>query len=483
MEKNDEIVMMCEALGTNGEGIARLPEATVFVPGFLPGERAKVRILKTKGRIAYGKVIEVYTPAEERVRPVCPIFLRCGGCQLQHMSYRMQIRYKTGLVGEALRKIGGIEYRVPSCVRSDKEYGYRNKLQLPIGRADGENAIGFYRERSHRIVRTMRCPIHPEWAQKVIEATYRFMEKCGLDGYDEQTGSGQLRHIVVRELRGKYLVTLVSTERTLKGIDYFLHLLDGVFSEYSFYLNYHPTQDNVVFGKEFQLLKGKGSYTGTASGISYEAGPATFLQVNDGVRNGLYDKALSFTAAGDTVIDCYAGGGLLTAMFARKCGRAYGLEIVPEAVSCADRLAENNGLKENMTNLCGDVKELLPALLERERGAVVVLDPPRAGLERSVVDLLIRCAPEKIIMISCNPATLARDLGLLLGTLADSENGLVKTGAPTTGYQISYLQPFDMFPQTKHVETLVLLSKKKPDSHIVVDVEFGEGEGKISLKH
>lgn len=460
MEKNDTVVAVGEALGSNGEGIARVGDTVVFVPYLLPGERAEVRILKSKGKIAYGKIVELFTPAEERARPQCSVFSRCGGCQLQHLRYREQLRLKTSIVEDALRKIGGISRQVPLCEKSEKEYGYRNKLQLPIGFDRGQNVVGFYAERSHRIVKTEECPLHPAWSKKLVSAVYAFMEKCGLDGYDETAKTGQLRHIVVRELQKRFIVTLVTTERTLPGIDYFLYLLDGIFPEYSFYLNYHPEDGNVIFGKEFTLLKGVGIYECKESGVSYEAGPNTFVQVNDGVRAKLYEKAVSFVREGDTVIDCYSGGGLLTALFAKKCGKAYGIEIVPEASACADRLKAKNGLEGRMTNICGTVERQLDALLEREPNATVVLDPPRSGIERSVLKGLLAKKVGKLIIISCNPATLARDLGILTGTLTETDAGELVKGGGDGEYAIEYLQPFDMFPQTKHVETLVVLSRK-----------------------
>ncbi|MDE6274752.1 MAG: 23S rRNA (uracil(1939)-C(5))-methyltransferase RlmD, partial [Clostridiales bacterium] len=370
------------------EGIVRSQDMTVFVPFLLLGEKAEIRILKTKGNIAYGKIVELFTPAEERVRPVCPVFGRCGGCQLQHENYRAQLKFKTELVKSALEKIGGIKFSVPPCVASEKEYGYRNKLQMPIGRLNGENAIGFYAERSHRIVKTDACPIHHEWAERVIAAVYKFMDTCGLDGYDEETGEGQLRHIVVRELKGKYIVTLVSAVRDISGIDYFVHLLGEIFKEFSLYLNFHAEKTNVVFGEEFRLIAGSGFYECSEAGIFYEAGAQTFVQVNEGIRGKLYAQAVELVSAGETVIDCYAGGGLLTAMFAKKCGKAYGIEIVPEASACAEKLKERNGLSAQMTNICGDVAKELGALLTREKDATVVLDPPRGGVERSVLKTL-----------------------------------------------------------------------------------------------
>lgn len=461
MEKNAEFTGVCEAFGSNGEGIVKSGGFTVFVPQLLPGEKARVKVLKTKGNIAYGRAQEIFTPAEDRVRPKCAVFSRCGGCQLQHLRYRAQLKYKSDLVRDALRKIGGISSEVPLCERSDREYGYRNKLQLPIGRCAEGNAVGFYAERSHRIVRTEECPIHPAWAEKVISAVTRFMDTCGLDGYDERTGEGQLRHIVVRELKGKFIVTLVTAARELKGIDFFVHLLDEIFPEYSLYLNLNAKNTNVVFGEEFILVKGKGVYECTENGITFEAGASTFVQVNEGVRTKLYEKAVSFAEEGETVIDCYAGGGLMTAMFARKCGRAFGIEVVPEASVCADSLKAKNGLADKMFNVCGKVEEKLSLILSREKGAAVVLDPPRSGAERSVLKELIAQNVRKVIMISCNPATLARDLGILTGSLKETESGeLVKSEKADGNYKIDFIQPYDMFPQTKWAETLVVLTRK-----------------------
>ena len=462
LQKNDILTVTCDSIGTNGEGIARADGVLLFVPYFLTGERARVKVLKVKGSTAYAKVEELLTPAEDRLRPACPVFARCGGCQLQHMAYRLQLRFKTALVRDTLKKLGGVTAEVSACERSEAEYNYRNKLQLPIGTVNGKNVVGFYAERSHRIVDTDVCPIHPDWAAPLIAAVKKFMEKCGLDGYDEVTHEGQLRHIVVRQLGKKFLITLVTAVRELKGIDYFLFLLDDIFPAYSFFLNFNDRDTNVVFGEEFQLLKGPGVYERTEGGITYEAGANTFLQVNEGVRGKLYSRAVAFAGENETVIDCYAGGGLMTAMFAKKCKKAYGIEVVEEAHRMADRLKERNGLP-GMENLCGKVESVLPALLEKEREATVVLDPPRAGVERSVLKALIASDVQKLIMISCNPATLARDLGVLTGTLRETEKGeLVRAQGEEGGaFEIASVQPFDMFPQTKWVETLVLLQRKR----------------------
>ena len=461
MEKNDVITLVASGYGSNCEGVGRVGEHTVFVPFLIKGERAKVKILRVKDKIAYGKVEEVLTPAEERVRPACAVFSRCGGCRLQHVRYRDQLAIKTGLVRDMLRKIGGLDVSVPLCERSEREYGYRNKLQLPIGQQNGKNAIGFYAERSHRIVPTSDCALHPDWAGKLISALSDFMEKCGLDGYDEETGQGELRHILVRTLKGGTLVVLVTTVRKLNGIDYLLHRLDEIFPNYSFFLNFNDRRTNVVLGEEFSLLKGQPTYTVEEGGILYEAGASTFLQVNEGVRQKLYARALSLVEEGETVIDCYSGGGMLTAMFAKKCGRAYGIEVVREASECARSLAKKNGLEARMTCITGRVEEELAGVLQREPNAVIVLDPPRAGVDRRVIEAIVESGAKKIVMISCNPATLARDLGLLTGTLVENERGELKKVTPAQGaYSVSLVQPYDMFPQTKHVETLICLEQK-----------------------
>ncbi len=460
MEKNDVITVTAQAVGSQCEGIAYVDGTTIFVPYLLPGERARVKILKVKGNIAYAKPEEIITPAEERVRPRCPVFYRCGGCQLQHVRYREQLKYKRELVKETLRKIGGVTAHVSSCERSEKEYGYRNKLQLPVGMKNGETVVGFYAERSHSIVPTDSCAIHPEWADQVIAALKNFMEKCGLDGYDEINETGHVRHLVVRELKRKFIVTLVVTTEEIKGIDYFVYLLNAIFPEYSLFLNINQKNTNVIFGDRFIRIAGSETYECTDCGITFEAGPNTFVQVNDGVRTKLYEQVVSLAEDG-TVIDCYSGGGLLTALLAQKCGKAYGIEVVPEASACADALKERNGLADKMINICGKVEEELAALLEKEKNATVVLDPPRSGVERSVLKTLISYCASKIIMVSCNPATLARDLGILMGTLIETEKGeLIKTENPDTMYEINFIKPYDMFAQTRHVETVVCLTRQ-----------------------
>ncbi|MBR2441537.1 MAG: 23S rRNA (uracil(1939)-C(5))-methyltransferase RlmD [Clostridia bacterium] len=467
IEKNDIVCAVTDGLGTNGEGIIRHEGITFFVPACLPGEKVRFKVLKIKGNIGYGKVEEVITPAEERVREKCPVALRCGGCALQHMDYPFQLSYKSKLVQDALRKIGGMDIAVPVAVKSDLPFGYRNKLQLPIGvDKNGESVIGFYAEHSHRIIPVNACTIHPEWAERLIAVLKDYMNACGVKGYDEVNKTGELRHIVAREIGGKYIFTLVAVKRALPNIPYLIERLSKNFFEFCLYLNFNDRDTNVIFGKEFQLVHGRGVFEAVEQGICYEAGPVTFLQVNENVRTKLYKDALKTVCkeGDEVVIDAYSGGGLLTAMIAKKAKRVYGIELEEEASRCADSLKRKNKL-ENMTNICGYVEEHLPKVLQKEQGEKVrlILDPPRAGIARSVCKALLESGIPELTLISCNPATLARDLGILTGRLIEKDGELIKNPDFEKGtgyYEIERIQPYDMFPQTKHVETLVVLARK-----------------------
>ncbi len=473
IEKNDIICAVTSAIGSNGEGIIKHEGITFFVPACLPGEKVSFRVLKVKGNIGYGKVEEILTPAEERVREKCPVFSKCGGCCLQHLDYPMQLAHKSTVVKDALRKIGGINVQVPLAVKSDIAYGYRNKLQIPVGiDKEGKTVIGFYAEHSHRIVPVNACAIHPEWAEKLIAAVKRYLTECAVKGYDEETKKGAVRHIVAREIGGKYIVTLVSAKRELPNVSYLVGLLSGIFRDFSLYVNFNDSDTNVILGKEFQLIHGPGVFEAEEQGIFYEAGPVTFLQVNENVRTKLYKDALKTVCedGDEVVIDAYSGGGLLTAMIAKKAKRAYGIELEEEASRCANSLKQKNGL-DNMTNICGYVEKELAAVLEKEKGEKVrlILDPPRAGIARSVTMALLESGIPKLTLISCNPSTLARDLGILTGKLIEKDGELVKNPAyegkaddeTLDGYyEIEKIQPYDMFPQTKCIETLAILKLK-----------------------
>jgi len=476
MEKNTVFTGEVISLGSEGEGIIKAENTTFFVPLCLPGEVVQVKALKIKGSIGYGKVEKILSASPDRALPRCPVFGKCGGCNLQHMNYAAQLLFKRSLVSDCLKKIGNISFPVDEAQPCKSEWEYRNKLQMPVGvNAEGKTVIGFYAERSHRIVPVERCFIHPLWAKKIADALYDYMEKYSLKGYSEEDGKGDVRHLVVRSIGGRFIITLVTPRSRLAGIDYFAQKLSEI-GEFTLSLNINAAKSNVVFGEKFIHIVGNGEYSANECGVEYKATAETFLQVNEDVRKKLYSRAVEeVTGGGDcVVIDAYSGGGLMTAMAAKNCSRAYGIEIVPKATECATALAEANGLKEKMINICGRVEDILPQIMEREKGEKIrlILDPPRAGIDRGVLKAIIAAKIERLVLISCNPATLARDLGILTGSLTECENGELKKSEPVGEYKIEQITPFDMFPQTKHVETLVVLSHKKTDSHIEVESDF-----------
>ena len=491
IKKNDILTGTVQSFGSDGEGVLRMEDYVFFVPYALPGEKISFRVLKIQGKIGYGKVEEIFVSSPDRVSPVCPVFHTCGGCGLQHMSYALQTKFKREKVKNALLKIGGVEAEVSPVVPCASPYGYRNKLQLPVGvDGNGNTVLGFYAERSHRIVPIDRCYIHPEWSAKLIAVFKEYLACSGTKGYDERAKKGLIRHLVAREIDGKYLVTIVATEKNLPEKELLIEKLQAAFPGCSAFVNVNKSDSNVIFGDRFYSLCGAEHIEGETDGIAYEAGAETFVQVNPEIREKLYERAMEacFAGGAEVVIDAYSGGGLMTAMAARRAKRAYGIELNAEASACAESLKKKNNLA-NITNVCGDAAAELPRIMAEESGEKIalILDPPRAGVARSVLCAILKSKIERFVLISCDPATLARDLGILTGTLVEKDGVLIKNTAGARDdrennyFRIESVEPFDMFPQTKHVETLVCLSKKS-EKHISIDVEFGESDGQISLK-
>lgn len=458
MEKNEVYEGKVIGLGTEGEGIISLDGATAFVPFCLENERVRFKALKVKGNIVYGKAEEILSLSPDRTDPPCPVFYKCGGCDIQHMNYSAQLEFKRRAVEYALKKIGGINFKVSETVPCAREYRCRNKLVLPIGTDVGGNTVvGFYARHSHRIVPADDCLIQAEWAKYVYSAVIKFAKDTALSGYDEVKGTGVLRRIAVREVMGKYIFALVAAKKI--KTDALIKELEKNFKDFTFLLNINGDKTNGIFGKEWYICRGNGVIEAESGGIKYSAGANTFLQVNDDIRDKLYGAVLSEAGENITAVDIYSGGGMLTSMLAKKCGKAYGIEIVAEASRCADELKVKNGLQGKMFNICGAAEEKTAEVLKGVTGkSVIVCDPPRKGMERSVVQAVANSGADKIVLVSCNPATLARDLGLLTGTLKEENGALIKC-ARQSSYEITRITPFDMFPQTKHVETLVILRR------------------------
>lgn len=470
LEKNLEYVDVVADFGSNGEGVIRRDNTVVFVPFSIKGEKIRYKILKVQKSFAFGKLLEVLEPSLERVNPLCEAFTKCGGCQLQHLSYKEQLDLKSENVKNCFSKIAGLNVEIEEAEPSCKEYGYRNKLQLPVAFQNGKTVIGFYAPNSHRVVEVKDCFINPQWTKKVIEIFNRYVKEFNLKGYDEERFCGDLREITVKEINGKFIFTVVSLSKNVKGLDYLVDLLDKEFCDnYSLYININDSRSNVIYGDEFRLVKGKGEYESEMLGIKYGIGVRSFMQVNSDVCQKLYKKVSEEigNTQNSTVIDAYSGAGLMTAILAKQAKKAIGIEIIKEAVDCANQLAITNGLSDKMTNYCGKCEEVLPKIIEKEKAignsVSVVIDPPRKGCDYSVLNAIINSNADRVVYVSCMPSTLARDVGLLIGSLYIENGEIKKSDGFLPRYKIEKIKPFDMFPQTKHIETLCVLTRIKND--------------------
>lgn len=469
-KKNDIVTVTVDSLGINGEGVARLDSGmAVFVTGALKGETVRIKLILVKKNFAIGKLIEVITPSQDRVAPKCPVFGKCGGCALQHLKYESQTGYKSEYVKDTLARVGGVECEVVPCVPSDKYYAYRNKIQLPVtdGGTSGIN-IGFFRGGSHDVVDIERCDLHEDWADKLIATVRQFARLTGAKGYNEISGKGLLRHIVARFIDGKIVVCVVINARELTGAEVFSRLLSERFgTDWGLYTSVNTARTNVIMGAAPVHISGLKTLDGFIGGVKYSVRIESFLQVNEAVAEKIYTKAVKLASGiqGDIIIDAYSGIGILTAMLSKTAKAAVGIEIVEPATKDADATMRLNGI-DNVINITGDCGELLPRVLDAiytgggnpnaaasfvkarlnntdtTPKVTVVLDPARKGCDQPVLDALLRHPVDNIIYISCNPATLSRDVGIL-----------------RSGYTVTYAQAYDMFPQTPHVETVVLMSR------------------------
>ncbi|MBO7187281.1 MAG: 23S rRNA (uracil(1939)-C(5))-methyltransferase RlmD [Clostridia bacterium] len=463
--KNEEFIGIVERLGSNGEGIVKNGDCVVFVSNALPSEKIRYKILKATKNYAFGKLLEVLVPADERVRPVCPVFEKCGGCQLQHLKYPVSLKFKSTLVADCFKKIANLDVKVSPTVKSQMEYGYRNKLQLPVSSVDGETVIGFYAENSHRIIPINECFLHPNWSEKLILALKTYMRQNKILGFNETLKIGTIRHIVCREVGGKFIITLVVVKNDLPNLDAFISLLKESFANFSLFININDKDTNVVFGDEFRLVYGEPTYKSEFLGVKFNVGVLSFMQVNTTIASKIYQNVVKTVSSDENVcvIDAYSGTGLMTAMMAKRVKKAYGIEIVEEAVEISNKLAKDNGLTDKMFSYLGDVKDVLPSIVNEINNAgdkaIVVLDPPRKGCDEKVLNTLINSNISEIVYVSCNPATLARDIGILVGSVYYDGKELKKAINFTPRYEIVNIKPYDMFPQTKHVETVVHLKR------------------------
>ena len=465
LQKNQILTLRIERLSSDGSGVAHSADGeAVFVPGTAPGDEARVRIVKDCGRYAFGILDELLTPSPDRIPVDCPVAGPCGGCSLRHLDYAAELRAKQESVLDAFRRIGGLEVPVLDILPSPDADRYRNKVQFPVGiDKNGVPCIGFYAGRTHRIVPCPDCKLQPSVLNEIGNALCAFFAQQGIRPYDEQSGKGLVRHIFLRRgaHSGQIMVCLVCTRAKLPHAEQLCTALRGQFPAIStILLNVNAKNTNVILGSENHILYGPGYIEDTLCGVPVRLGPLSFYQVNTLAAERLYGVAAQYAqlTPDDTLLDLYCGMGTIGLSMAEQCRELIGVEIVPEAIESAKANAARMGeaVAAKSRFFCADAGQAATQLAaEGLHPDIVMLDPPRKGCDEATLSAVVRMAPRRVVYVSCNPATAARDAAWL----------------EKNGYHTEKVQPVDLFPRTKHCECVIALSKGEIDSK-KVRVEF-----------
>lgn len=441
IKKNDELELVIERYGANGEGVATIGGKVVFVPFAMPGEKVQVKIINDKNSFLIAKLLKVIKANDKRTKQLCPNFGKCGGCDIEHICYEEQLNFKTELVQNTLKKYAKIDKKPEKTEKSEKIWRYRNKFAFPVCEENGEVKIGMFRKNSHKIIETDDCLLQSETSAKIIKLFKEYMKENNVSAYNETTHKGTVKHIVCREFENSFILTIVVTDEKFNNFEPLICKLKTEFKSFGLYKNVNKLNNNVIFGNSDIHLFGLKELEIEEFGIKYFVNNRSFLQVNDDIKNKIYSQILSLLKDEKIVIDAYSGAGLLSSVIAKHADKVYGIEIIKEATKNAENLNNLNNLN-NLTNINGDCAVEIPKLAKQLKDFSVVIDPPRKGVDKKVCESFLSALPKKIVYLSCNPATLARDVALL------SEK-----------YKITYLKPWDMFPQTANVETLVCLER------------------------
>ena len=456
LAKNQEHTVTIEGYGEGGMGVARIDGRVVFVHGALRGEKCRVLILKTLKSVAFAKVLEVIEPSSERITPDCPYFPRCGGCTYRHIRYEEELRLKKQRVQDNLSRIGGSDVTVEEILGARDTLRYRNKAQYPVSK---DGAVGFYRARTHEVIECEHCLLVKPEADAAAEALREYMQSCRVAGYDEKTGRGLVRHLYVRSnAAGESLVCVLVNGDKLPKEDRLVTLLrDACPKCTGIVLGTNTKKGNVILGDRYRTLWGSDRLEDTLCGKTFRLSVPSFYQVNRVQAERLYAKAIEFASltGQETVLDLYCGAGTITLALSDHAKKVLGAEIVPEAIGDARENAARNGVK-NAEFFCGDASDVAKKLArENLRPDVITVDPPRKGLAADVVESIAEMQPGRVVYVSCDSATMARDVK----RLAD------------LGYTAQRACAVDMFPRADHIETVVLLSKGEVDSK-KIRVEF-----------
>ncbi len=488
MQKNELVKIKIEDIGVGGEGIGKVDGYTLFIKDAIIGDVVEAKVMKAKKNYGYARLMNVLTPSEDRVEEVvCPMARKCGGCQIQEMKYPAQLAFKESKVRGNLERIGEVpgellDQIMHPVVGMDGEgmqpFRYRNKAQFPIGTdKDGRVTAGFYAGRTHSIIGNTDCVLGVEVNEEILNCILDFMEEFEIPAYDEVKHKGLVRHVLLRYgfKTDEIMVCLVINGKTIPRCHDLVGRLRQIPGMTSITLSSNTAKTNVIMGDTIRLLWGQEFITDYIGEIKYQISPLSFYQVNPVQTEKLYGLALDYAGltGNETVWDLYCGIGTISLFLAKKAKQVYGVEIVPQAIDDARNNAKINDIT-NAEFYVGKAEEVLPEYYkeyekthngETAHADVIVVDPPRKGCEESLLQTIVDMQPEKVVYVSCDSATLARDVKFLRAK----------------GYELKDVTPVDQFPHTVHVETVVLLSHKKADSYIHIDVEFGEGEGKIPV--
>ena len=454
IEKNENYTIDIISFGNQGEGVGKIGNFTVFVDGVIKGEKALIKLVKVNKNYGFGKLINIIESSPNRVESKCHIYKSCGGCQLQHLSYKEQIKFKRKRVVDCVERIGKLKVRngdeegiiVHDTIGMENPYRYRNKVQLPVG----DNVIGFYSTGSHNIIDMDTCLIQHEDGDKVVKVVKEWIKSFHIPYYNEKTGAGFIRHVMVRKAfkTGEVMVVIVTTSNNLPHKE---ELIEGLKANIeniaSIIQNINKKNTNVVLGLKCKTLWGKDTIVDTIGDFKFNISPLSFFQVNPIQTEVLYNKALQYAdlKGNEVVFDAYCGTGTISLFLSQKAKEVYGVEIIPEAIENAKLNAAENNIK-NVKFIVGEVEKEIPKLIDKDiKADVVVVDPPRKGCERSLLEAIAKMSPEKIVYVSCDPATLARDLAIL----------------EELKYRTLEIQPVDMFPMTGHVEVVTLLTRRE----------------------
>lgn len=448
-EKNQLYEAVIEDITSEGSGVCHIDGMAVFVPDTAVGDRLTVKLVKVLKNYAYGIIDKIITPSPDRIENDCPVYKKCGGCSFRHISYEAECRIKASIVENAFRRLGGIDASYDPFISADICEGYRNKAQYPVAAAEGKTVCGFFAQRSHRIVPVTDCALQPPVFSSILSKTLELVNSKKISPYNESSNTGILRHFYLRKgaHSGEIMLCFVVRKDISRQLMPICKELSSAFPEIkSFVMNINPDKTNVILGKDCITLLGDDLISDIMCGNTVEISPLSFYQVNTVQAEKLYAKALEFAAPdiNDVIADLYCGAGTIGISMARKCGKIIGIEIIPEAVENARENALNNKIS-NAEFYSGDTGKVFGML--REKGCspdIIIVDPPRKGCSEETLSQITSAAPKKIVMISCNPSTAARDAKWLAAN----------------GYSVMKICGADLFPRTRHVETVVLMSRK-----------------------